>query len=157
VGIVRPQFIFPPSARRDRPWLSKGNGNGGYWGDFPDTTDEDSSDIRISKSYVIAGNIATSPTIPHFSMPVAGSATLIEVVAFIDSGTSCNIDCNYNGTGIAGLTGLTILPWSGLSGALYVPSSVVSVMNNERFGIVINSVNGAVGLTVNFNFDITPA
>lgn len=154
VKYVVKQFIFPPSGPANRPLVSKGNGNGAVWGNWPDPTD-DAYSIRIGRSYIFTNGLSTSAVILPFPVPVANSVSLIEVIADCDTG-SVNLDCEHNGSGIAGLTGLTINPFTSLAAMTYTPSAAVAVGNNERFGININSLSGGpTALAVTFNFDIT--
>lgn len=93
--------------------------------------------------------------LPPFFMPVplGQTVSLMSVIGVVNGGTSVTLDVQQNGSGVTGLTGLTITTSPSSAG----PTSATAVANNDQFAVVITAISGTPdGLSLSFYFDVTP-
>jgi hypothetical protein len=116
-------------------FVSAGSGqNQGFW--IPWT---DEKDYAIGGTLVATTSLSTTP-VPH---QLALNGQLLSVSPFTLSGT-CVIDIQQNGSGITGLTSLSVSS----TPTTYTPTNPTYVAVGDLLGPIIDSVSSAVGLGV---------
>ncbi len=127
-------------------WLqSRGDGQGTtVWSQISDYAND---------TYSVSGTLAvpagaTNYLPPFFKVfPSNVTYTLIGVEAMVRSG-SCTLSINQNGTGVTGLTGISVTTSATQTNAT-TPASVAS---GDYFAPVISAVSSADGLSLTFIF-----
>jgi hypothetical protein len=112
--------------------------------------------IQIGHTYALQGPLVVGTgaanDVPPFRVPVTGMVKLVRVVGATLS-NSCTIDIKQNGSGVSGLTGLSVTT----SATTFTPSGSVTVADLDSFDIVITAISGSPnGLGLTFCFDVTP-
>ena len=116
-------------------FVSAGSGqNQGFW--IPWT---DEKDYAIGGTLVATTNLATTPP-PH---QLALNGQLLSISPFTLSGT-CTIDFQQNGTGITGLTSLSVTS----TPTTYTPTNTTMVAIGDLMGPIIDTISSGVGLGI---------
>ena len=150
-------IIFPPTNRRNRPWVSRGQGTEGQWGEWPDAAANGVSS-KFS-NYAIMGVLTpwvSGPTdwIPKFYVRVASSLAFVGVRASIHAGTSATCDIYHGGTLLSalGLSGIVVTT----TDTFFPASSSLNVTDGDTMRPQLTAISGAPdGLTMAFLFDET--
>ena len=151
LGPVSNQVVMPNIPNTSQPQqtlLSVGNGsNASYWGDG------NAGEFQITKSYTVLGPL-TAYTLPGFSMsvPTGQTVSLVGIIAVLSAGT-CTIDTLQNGSGITGLTAVSV---STTSTGYVPPTNPTSVADLDFFAVTISSPSSTGDLSFDFVFAITP-
>lgn len=106
----------------------------------------------VPMSYAVQGALATGE-LPIFYVPVpVGQVVLLESVrAKIASGTSCAVSVQRNGSGVTGLTGITVTDTSTTT-SLGTP---LAMSNNDEIGLDVTTVTGTpTNLSLTYYFAI---
>ena len=139
---------IPNTSQPQQTLLSVGNGsNASYWGDG------NAGEFQITKSYTVLGPL-TAYTLPGFSMsvPTGQTVSLVGIIAKLSAGT-CTIDTLQNGSGITGLTAVSV---STSSTGYVPPTNPTSVADLDFFAVTIASPSSTGDLSFDFVFAITP-
>ena len=109
--------------------------------------------IRVCAPYAIVGPIANY-TWPGFFVPVSLTATvgLVAVIAILSAGT-ITVDALQNGSGITGLTAVSV---STTSTGYVPPTNPTSVADLDFFAVTISSPSSTGDLSFDFVFAVTP-
>ena len=110
--------------------------------------------FQITKTYAVLGPIANY-TFPRFTMSVPSGQTvgLIAVIAVLSAGT-VTVDVKQNGTGITGLTAISVSTTT--TGYVNPTTNPTSVSDLDYFQITTTSSSSTGDLSVDFVFEITP-
>ena len=141
--------VIPNTNTPNLPLLSKGDGsNGSKWGQSQNGM------FQITKSYCVLGPL-TAYTAPGFSMsvPAGQSVSLIAVVAVLSAGT-CTVAVHKNGTGITGLTAISVSTTS--TGYVNPTTNPNHVADLDFFAIAWSGPSSTGDLSFDFVFAITP-
>ena len=138
----------PNTSQPQQTLLSVGNGsNASYWGDG------NAGIFQLTKSYAVLGPLVAY-TFPSFSMSVPSGqlVSLIAVITQLSAGTA-TVDITQNGTGIAGLTGLSVTT---SSSGYVAPSGTTTVADLDRFAFVLSSPSSTGDIVIDYVFSVTP-
>ena len=141
---------IPNTSQPQQVLLSVGNGsNASYWGDG------NAGAFQLTKTYAVLGPLTAYSPAPGFSMsvPTGQTVNLIAVVTKLSAGT-CTVECFQNGTGITGLTALSVT--SASSGYVNPTTNPTPVADLDFFAIGWSSPSSTGDLSVDFVFEITP-
>lgn len=141
--------LIPATTQPGMILTSKGDGqNSSYWAAGNDGS------FQITKSYVILGPVANY-TFPRFTMSVPSGQIvgLVAVVAVLSAGT-ITVDVKQNGSGITGLTAVSVSTTS--TGYVAPTTNPTPVADLDYFQITTSSTSSTGDLTVDFVFAITP-
>lgn len=129
-------------------YTSTGFQNAGAW------VGGNSGVFNITKTYAILGPV-TAYTFPGFSMSVPTGVTvgLVAVVAVLSAGT-CTVEALQNGSGIGGLTAISVTTSS--TGYVNPSTNPTAVADLDFFAITVSSPSGTGDLSVDFVFEIMP-
>jgi hypothetical protein len=140
---------IPNTSQPGQSLFSAGNGtNASYWGDA------NSGVIVLTKSYAILGPLVAY-TFPGFTMavPTGQVVGLIAVVTQLSAGTG-TVEITQNGSGITGLTALSVTTPS--SGYVTPTTNPTSVADLDRFSFVLSSPSGTGDIVIDYVFSVTP-
>ena len=76
-------------------------------------------------------------------VPAGAALTLVQLFAFIGSGTSVTVNFQINGLTVTGLSGISVLPYSSVAAMTYTPTNDVTINNGDRLAPVITAVSGS--------------
>lgn len=110
--------------------------------------------IRVCAPYAIVGP-TPDYTWPGFFVPVSLTATvgLVAVIAILSAGT-ITVDALQNGSGITGLTAISVTTSS--TGYVAPTTNPTPVADGDYFAITTSSTSGTGDLSFDFIFDILP-
>ncbi len=142
--------VVPNTNTPNLVYLSNGDGsNGGHWGLSQEGV------IYITRSYPVLGPLVAY-TFPGFSTSLPSSsdqtAILYAVITQLSAGTG-TVEITQNGTGVTGLTALSVTTSS--SGYVF-PTNPTPVADLDRFSFVLSSPSSTGDIVIDFVFAITP-
>ena len=129
-------------------WTSVGDGsNAGYW------ADANGGEFQITKSYAVLGPLVAY-TFPSFSMSVPSlqQVSLVAVITQLSAGTA-TVEITQNGTGITGLTSLSVTT---ASSGYVAPTGTTTVADLDRFSFILSSPSSTGDIVIDYVFAITP-
>lgn len=140
--------VVPNTSIPGQIYTSTGFQNGGVW------AGGNMGQFNITKSYAVIGPL-TAITLPGFSMsvPTGQTVNLIAVIAVLSAGT-VTADAKQNGTGITGLTSISVTTTS--SGYLPPTTNPTPVADLDFFAVTLSSPSSTGNLSFEFVFEITP-
>ena len=139
---------IPNTSQPQQTLLSVGNGsNASYWGDG------NAGEFQITKSYAVLGPLVAY-TFPSFSMSVPSlqQVSLVAVITQLSAGTA-TVEITQNGSGITGLTSLSVTT---ASSGYVAPTGTTTVADLDRFSFVLSSPSATGDIVIDYVFSITP-
>ena len=141
--------LVPNTTIPGQVYTSTGFQNAGVW------AGGNSGSFQITKTYCVLGPLTALSPAPGFSMsvPTGQTVNLIAVIAKLSAGT-CTVEAFQNGSGITGLTAISVTTTS--SGYLNPTTNPTPVADLDFFAIGWSSPSSTGDLSFDFVFEIMP-